>query len=272
MPQPAAYFERIGFRARPRPDLETLRALHLLHPCAIPFENLSTLTGEPVPLEIDALEDKLIHRRRGGYCFEQNALFKAVLESIGFTVVPLAARVVWNEDRGHVNPRTHMALLVEVSGSRFLCDVGFGGATLTAPLTFETGVVQTTPHEPFRIEQSGGVYVLEVQLGTEWRRAYEFDLQPQQPIDYEAMNHFVATHPSSHFRHHLMAARPDAAGRYALAGNELNRYQGGVAVERRSLRSAGALAEALDRVFGISLTVGPELDAALERIARSAEE
>ena len=266
-----AYFQRIGFRSKPGPDLDTLRTLHLLHPSAIPFENLSTLIGEPVRLELDALEDKLIERRRGGYCFEQNTLFQAVLESIGFEVLPLAARVVWNQERGLVNPRTHMALLVDVDGASYLCDVGFGGATLTAPLAFEPGVVQQTPHEPFRVEQTGTGYALAVNLGSQWRTAYEFDLQPQQAIDYEAMNYFVATHPSSHFRHMLMAGRPDAEGRYALGGTVLSRYRTGKPMERQTLASADALAETLENSFGISLPPGPELRSALERIAGTRE-
>ena len=90
-----AYFRRIGFDGRPAADLATLAALHRLHPIAIPFENLSVLLREPIPLDIAALEEKLVARRRGGYCFEQNRLFADVLTSIGFEVVALAARVVW---------------------------------------------------------------------------------------------------------------------------------------------------------------------------------
>jgi N-hydroxyarylamine O-acetyltransferase len=266
-----AYLDRIGFAAEPKRDLETLRALHRLHPFAIPFENLSTLAGDPVSLEIDAIVEKLIRQRRGGYCFEQNTLLQTVLEILGFDVLPLAARVTWNRSTGHVNPRTHMVLLVSVAERQFLCDVGFGGATLTAPLEFSPGVIQETPHEPFRIRQSHQEFVLEVRLGEEWRAAYEFDLQPQQPIDYEAMNHFVQTHPSSHFRHVLMAGRPDAQGRYAIGGNELSRYEKGELVERRRLESVAALAGALREQFGIDVPSSPGLNAALESITAAAE-
>lgn len=266
-----AYFERIGFRAEAQPDLETLQALHRLHPLSIPFENLSTLAGDPVSLQIDAIVEKLVQQQRGGYCFEQNTLLQAVLEAVGYDVVPLAARVIWNQDAGHLNPRTHMVLLAAVSDRQYLCDVGFGGATLTAPLEFKPGVIQQTLHERFRIRQSGEVFVLEVELGPDWRPAYEFDLQPQQPIDYEAMNHFVQTHPSSHFRHMLMAGRPDSTGRTALGDNELSRYESGKLIDRRRLKSVDALAAVLRERFGISLPASPELFSALERIAESAE-
>ncbi|HEY5667480.1 MAG TPA: arylamine N-acetyltransferase [Gammaproteobacteria bacterium] len=263
--------ERIGFTAEPKRDLETLRALHRLHPFAIPFENLSTLAGDPVSLDIDSIAEKLIRQRRGGYCFEQNTLLQTVLETLGFDVLPLAARVVWNQSTGQVNPRTHMVLLVSVADRQFLCDVGFGGATLTAPLEFSPGIIQQTPHEPFRIRQSGDEFVLEVRLGGEWRPAYEFDLQPQQPIDYEAMNHFVQTHPSSHFRYALMAGRPDSRGRHAIGGNELSRYENGELVERRRLESVDALASALRERFGIEAPSSPGLDSALESVAASTE-
>jgi N-hydroxyarylamine O-acetyltransferase len=266
------YFERIGFRGDPKPDLKTLTALHWLHPIAIPFENLNTLLGERVRLDEASLIDKLIHRRRGGYCFEQNSLFRFVLETIGFELTPIAARVVWNADKNYNNPRTHMAMIVDIAGERFLCDVGFGGVTLTAPLAFESGVVQATPHEPFRILTSGELFTLEVQVKTGWRAAYEFDLQPQQAIDYEAMNYYVATHPDSHFRYHLMAARPYAGGRFSLGGNQFSRFERGLATEKRPIQSGKALEALLKRDFQLTLPDHPDLGPLLERVASARSE
>ena len=243
-----------------------MRALHRLHPQAIAFENLSTLRGEPVALDIEALHDKLVRQRRGGYCFEQNTLFAHVLEEIGFTVVPLAARVVWNRERGYVNPRTHMALLVGAGGSEYLCDVGFGGATLTAPLIFEPGIEQQTPHEIFIINKLEDIFRVDVKFSEGWRPAFEFDLQPQLAVDYAAMNHYVQTWPDSPFRRVLMAGRPDATGRWALGGNELSRYEGGRLVERRRITSASDLKSLLTNEFRITLAPDPGLDSALERV------
>lgn len=261
------YLDRIGMRGRPRPDLATLQALHRLHPAAIPFENLSTLLGEPVGLETEAIEDKLIHRRRGGYCFEHNALFQAALEAIGFELVPLAARVVWNRDQGYENPRTHMALLVSIGTTRYLCDVGFGGATLTAPLAFVPAREQPTPHEPFKINVIDDLFELSVNFCGDWRAAYEFDLQPQRAADYEAMNHFVQTWPGSHFRKRLMVARPVDGGRLALGGNQFSRYRSGRLAEKRSIASSAALETLLTQEFGIELPADPRLDGLLAGIA-----
>jgi N-hydroxyarylamine O-acetyltransferase len=262
------YLDRIGLRGRLGPDLATLEALHRLHPAAIPFENLSTLLGEPVRLEPEAIEDKLIRRRRGGYCFEHNALFRSVLEALGFELVPLAASVVWNRDQGYENPRTHMALLVSVGTTRYLCDVGFGAATLTSPLDFAPGRAQTTPHEIFKINMIGDLFELSINFSGAWRAAYQFDLQPQRAVDYEAMNHFVQTWPDSHFRSRLMAARPIEGGRLALGGNEFSRYRAGRLADRRSIVSSTVLKSLLTDEFGIELPADERLDGLLERIAR----
>ena len=129
-----SYFARIGHDGPRAPTLETLRELQRKHPLAIPFENLDTLSGTPVRLDLESLERKLVRGRRGGYCFEQNLLLKHVLTRLGFDVVALAARVVWERPAGEPRPRSHMVLLVSLGGRRYLCDVGFGGLTPTGPI------------------------------------------------------------------------------------------------------------------------------------------
>lgn len=261
------YFARIGYAGSPRADLETLETLHRLHPMSIPFENLSTLLREPVRLDPAALEDKLVRRRRGGYCFEQNTLFMHVLGALGFSMTPLAARVIWNQDVPRPNPRTHMALLIRVGTQRFLCDVGFGAATLTAPLRFEPGIEQETPHEIYRIVESDDLFELQMWSRSAWRGVYRFDLQPQETVDYEAMSHFVETHPDSIFLTTLMACRPDATGRFTLRNSEFARYVGGLAVERRTIPTGAALEAVLKKEFAIELPDHPDRRALLERVA-----
>src|SRR5262245_29294384 len=111
------YFERIGYTGDREPSLETLQQLHVRHTQRIPFENLDSFLGRPVHLDLPSLVLKLIHERRGGYCFEHNLLFGHVLRALGFRVTDLAARVLWNRPQGAVTPRGHMLLLVEVEGS-----------------------------------------------------------------------------------------------------------------------------------------------------------
>src|SRR5712691_950806 len=102
-----SYFGRIGYSAGWAPRLESLQALHRLHPAAITFENLDPLMKRPVRLELHALISKLVNQERGGYCYEQNTLFATVLRTLGYSVSTLAARVLWNAPEGVVRPRTH---------------------------------------------------------------------------------------------------------------------------------------------------------------------
>jgi N-hydroxyarylamine O-acetyltransferase len=261
-----AYFKRIGLRAKAAADVATLTQLHRLHPMAIPFENLSTLLREPIPLDLPALEEKLVVRRRGGYCFEHNRLFAEVLRTLGFEVGCLAARVVWNRRASAPGPRTHMVLRVRAGGHDYICDVGFGGLTLTGPLRLTPDIEPAPPHVVFRMEAHGDELELEARIGEEWRGLYRFDLQEQLPIDFEVLNHFVATHPSSHFLTTLIAARRTAEGRYALANNELTVYRG-TAKDERKLRSAEEIARVLTESFAIELPHGAALDSVLASVA-----
>lgn len=262
-----AYLRRVDFRGRAKADLATLRELHRCHPRAIPFENLSTLLGEPVPLDIDALHDKLVRTGRGGYCFEQNALFAAVLETLGFEVATLAARVSWHREADDIGGRTHMLMRVRVAGQDYLCDVGFGGLTLNMPLLLAVDIEQSAPQERFRVVmRDDGDYELCVELGKVWQSMYRFDLQLQRPSDYEIMNHYVSTHSTSPFIANLMAARRTAVGRYALNNTRLATYRGAGPGEFRQLKSVSELRTALSQELQIVLPARSGVDTALARI------
>jgi N-hydroxyarylamine O-acetyltransferase len=137
-----AYLRRIGYAGGLEPSRATLEALHLAHATAIPFENLDILLGRPIRLDLASLQAKLVRGGRGGYCFEQNLLFAAVLEHLGFALTRLAARVRLRADR--VNPRTHMTLAVAVEGERVLADVGFGVEGLLLPVPIDGAESPTT--------------------------------------------------------------------------------------------------------------------------------
>lgn len=149
------YLRRIGFEGRPGPDLATLARLQALHVAAIPFENLAALSGEPIRLDVESLQAKLLQPGRGGWCFEQNLLFSHALEAIGFDVRRLAARVRWNVPDHVVTARSHMLLRVILPEGDWIADVGFGGLTLTAPLRLVPDLEQATPHEPHRLRHRG---------------------------------------------------------------------------------------------------------------------
>src|SRR3954468_20653067 len=118
------YFKRLGDTGDRAPTLATLARLQYAHATAIPFENLDIHLGRPIRIDLESVTEKLVDHQRGGYCFEQNALFAAVLESLGFPVTRLAARVRLGRP-GTITARTHMLLAVEADGRRWISDVGF---------------------------------------------------------------------------------------------------------------------------------------------------
>lgn len=261
-----AYFQRIGYDGPRKPTLETLRALHLLQPQAIAFENLDPLLKRPVRLDSASLEKKLLHDGRGGYCYEQNLLFAHVLRAIGFTVTELAARVLWNVPAGVNTPRVHMLLLVEIGGKRYLTDVGFGGNVLTAPLLLDSIDEQATPHEPFQVHKTGDGFGLQFKMRGDWVKLYRFDLSEQLLPDHEQGNWFVSTHPNSIFVNGIIAARAEPDRRYALANNVLAVHRLKGETEKRVLRTVPELRDALTDLFKLRLAGLEGLDAALNRV------
>jgi N-hydroxyarylamine O-acetyltransferase len=246
-----AYCARIGYSGPREATLVALRGIVLGHASAIPFENLDVLLERGVSLDAPALADKLVARRRGGYCFEHNTLLLAALRRLGFRAEGLAARVVWNQPADFVGPRTHMLLRVELPEGPHIADVGFGGLTPTAPLALQAGIAQATPHETFRLVAAERGFTLEAQRGGEWQSLYRFTLDAQAPVDYEVANWFTATHPRSLFRNHLMAARATAEGHHTLFnGRFAIRHRDGTG-ERRQIRDAADLAQVLADHFGI---------------------
>jgi N-hydroxyarylamine O-acetyltransferase len=264
-----AYFERIGCTGPRSVSAGTLAAIHLQHPRTIPFENLNPWLRWPVRLDVSSLEQKLVHDRRGGFCYEHNLLLSHVLQRLGFRVRWLAARVLLNVPEGTVRPRSHMLLLIDLDDCHYVADVGFGGLTLTAPLRLQVDVEQSTPHETFRLIAAGEGFLMQAKIGSSWRSLYAFDLQEQVLADYEVVSWYLCNNPSSHFVTGLVAARPDRDCRYALRGNELAVHQVNGNTDRRLLTSTGELRSTLEETFRVTLPHGPELQAALAReIAR----
>jgi N-hydroxyarylamine O-acetyltransferase len=265
-----AYFQRIGYTG-PRADaasLEILAAIHRLHPSAIAFETIDALLKRPIILTTAALEQKLLHGGRGGWCFEQNLLLGRVLQSLGFGITGLAARVLWNRPDGELRARTHMLLLVEgCAGGPYIADVGFGGLTLTGPLRLVPDVEQATPHEVFRLRHDPeGTYILQVLLGDAWKPMYSFDLQPQALIDYEVWNWHLCHHPESPFINNLMVARVTPERRYGLFNNRLSVHQLRGGSEQTLLTTAAELRKTLAGPFNIQLPEDPELEVHLQRL------
>lgn len=267
-----AYFERIGYEGPQTATEQTLRTLHELHPQAIPFENLNPFLGIPVNLDHESLYQKLIHDGRGGYCFEHNLLFKHILETLGFRVKSLAARVLWNVPEGEITARGHMLLLVEVKGKTYISDVGFGGSTLTSPLLLEKDRIQETPHESHRlIESKNGDYILQSMIKEEWKSLYRFDLQEHFLADYKVTNWYLSNHPESHFVTGLIAARPEPGRRYTLRNNRFSLHNLNGETEKKEINTVSELRRTLEKHFLITLSDKKGIDEALGKLIGKAK-
>ena len=214
-----AYLARIGYEGERTPSVATLTALHLAHATHIPFENLDVLLGQRILLDTESLQAKLVVAKRGGYCFEQNTLFGAALEALGFPVTLLLARVRYRTNT--VLPRTHLLLRVEVEGASWIADVGFGAEGLVQPLPL--GVDQVYQHGAwqYRLTQEGGLWVLQSISDGDWKDLYAFTLEPQFPVDIEVSNHYTSTHPETRFKKLLTAQLPDLTQRLFLRNHTL---------------------------------------------------
>ena len=251
-----AYCRRIRYTGPREPTLAVLAAVCAAHTAAIPFENLDPLLARAPLLAPAALQAKLVEQRRGGYCYEQNALLRLVLLEFGLQVTSLAARVVWMAAPGAaLRARSHMLLTVTLPDApqdAFLVDVGFGGHLLGAPLRFQPGLVQRTPGGTERITEDAGVYRLEAQLPAGWTPVYQFTLEPHLPVDYEPLNWFTGTHPGSIFCHNLRLERLTADCRAGLLNDKLTLRTPDGAVRTRRIATADDLASVLDEVFDIA--------------------
>jgi N-hydroxyarylamine O-acetyltransferase len=248
----AAYLARLGLASAPSATADGLAALHLAHATHIPFENIDVLLGRPIRLDLASLQQKLIHDRRGGYCFEQNLLFARVLEAVGFPVTRLAARVRYRANR--VLARTHMLLRVEADGGSWLADVGFGGSGPLTALRLVPGVEQRQFLWTYRLVEDGGVWVLQARTPAGWQDYYAFTLERQELIDYDVANYYVSTHPDSPFTRSLVAQRPTPEARYLLRNRELT-IETATGSEIRTVTDA-ELPDLLARLFGLSVPPG----------------
>ncbi len=264
-----AYFERIGYSGPVEPTLEVLRALHQLHPAAIPFEAIDVLLGRRIDLSRGAVDAKLIDRRRGGYCFEQNGLFARVLETIGFEVDGLAAHVRWMAGPGTaLPPLTHRVLRVKIEGRPWLADVGFGSAVPTAPLRLDVREPQPTTHDCYQVVPLGQQLLLRALVDGQWRPVYSIGAEPLLDSHYEMANWYTSTHPDSHFRKRLIVTRTTPEARHILANGRLTIRRPGEPADKRFL-DAGQILETLETIF--KLPVEPDWLGVARRAAEAAE-
>lgn len=246
----SAYFARIGYSGPRAPSLGLLRELHARHPARIAFECLDPFLGRLVSLDPEAITDKLVGSRRGGYCHEHNGLFYDVLAQLGFRVTAHGGRVLWM-DPARDAPLTHRLTLVDLPEGRFVADVGFGGQSATAPLLLEPGLVQPTSHGTYRVMCTGENFEVQMELPDRWAPMYRFRLDVQSPIDFVVANWYTSTHPRSRFTQNLIASRVVGDMRVNLHNKEFSVRQADGRTTDRALAGADDLERVLHDIFDI---------------------
>jgi N-hydroxyarylamine O-acetyltransferase len=265
------YLQRLGYDTPPAPTLQTLQDLQLRHVCSFAFENLSSLIRLPVPIDLPSVEQKVLLDGRGGYCYELNQMFLALLQELGFEARGITGRVVMGGPPDARTARTHRLSLVTLDGVRYITDVGFGGMVPSSPLQLDTEAVQATAHEPYRLTFDGqGSYTLWAQVAEEWRGLYVFDLQVQADIDYEIGNWYVSTHPKSVFVGQLKVARLAPGKRHTLNNAHYAIHSLDRPSVKRSLGSADEVVQVLTETFGIRVPDTATLRQTLDGLVQAA--
>jgi N-hydroxyarylamine O-acetyltransferase len=266
-----AYFDRIGYGGDACATLPVLQDLHWRHVSSIPFENLDVLLGRKIDLDPAGIAAKLVTARRGGYCFEQNGLFLAILRQIGFKAEAMSARVWWGKKDGILPQRSHMTLKVDVGSEVYLSDVGFGGLTPVAPLRWEMDTPQHTSHETYRLSpladpRAPGEIALQAEIEGAWQTVYSFLPQAVDPADFGMANWYVSTHPDSFFTQAMIAARPFSGGRHVLQDGRSTIRGRDRQENARQLRDRADLARVLAEGFSLELAEA-EIDLLWGRLA-----
>jgi N-hydroxyarylamine O-acetyltransferase len=246
-----AYLKRIGYAGSLRPTPDTLRALHRSHLMTVPFENLDIHLGRAIILDEEALFEKIVRRRRGGFCYELNGLFASLLRELGFDVTLLSAGVA--RSSGGSGPEfDHLALLVKFQ-ERWLADVGFGDSFIE-PLRLDDPGEQLQQGSAYRITRSDGFRRLSRREGESmWHDLYRFTLLPHKLEDFNGMCDYHQTSPQSHFTRSRICSLATEEGRISLTDTQLIRTTGKERQEQ-SLSSAEEYDRMLRNHFGITIT------------------
>jgi N-hydroxyarylamine O-acetyltransferase len=249
-----AYLARIRYSGPRTPAYDTLAAILRDHVANIPFESFDVLLGRPIRLDPEGLQDKIVTAGRGGYCFEHASLLHAALEVIGFSPVRHASRVLLFEPR-HESVRQHMFLTVAIGGATYVIDPGFGPFACPEPIPIDgTPVPAGAPTH--RLARDGNDWFLYVTHEGREVQGWVSKMEEEYPVDFEMMNHYIATHPASFFTHNILASAATSEGRVNVMNQSVNVIRNGVS-ETMQLPDRKALRSLVAQHFGFDL---PELE------------
>src|SRR5215467_4106606 len=250
-----AWLRRIGYNGSLQPTLSILHQLILAHSHAIAYESLDIMLGRTPRLDLLSLQRKMIIGGRGGYCLEQNMLFREGLRSLGYNITSLQGRVVRGMAIDAPRPAIHMLLQINLPEGPYLADVGFGNLAPTAALLLRPGVEQETPHETMRFIDVGGELTLQSRLRNAWEHIYRVIPYPRYDAEYEITNWYTGTHPDAPYQTNIIAARPGAnRARLTMFNARVTVRHASGEVERRFLRDEQEFRSVLKNEFGLNMS------------------
>jgi N-hydroxyarylamine O-acetyltransferase len=250
-----AWLKRIGYSGPTRPTLETLNGLILAHSHSIAYETLDIMLGRPPKLDVATLQSKMINGKRGGYCFEQNMLFRAGLRSLGYQITSLQGRVIRGLAIDAPRPAIHMLLQVKLPEGVYLADVGFGNLAPTCALRLEQQTEQETPHEVMRFVDVGGELTLQARLKHGWEHIYRVIPYPRYDGEYEITNWYTATHPETPYQGNIIVAKPGPnRTRITMYNARITVRDADGLAEKRWLTSPSEFRDALRGEFALNLS------------------
>ena len=227
--------------------LEKLQRNHIL---TVPYENLDILNGIPISLDAEALFEKIVTNRRGGYCFELNGALTALLRDLGFEVHAYLARFLKNEQE--IPVRRHRVVVVLCEGERYVCEVGIGQYAPRVPLRLCEGLEQSDGYTSYKFKKEPFLgWVLYEKHGEEWRQYYAFTEEEQLEKDFIQPSFYCEKHPDSPFHRDVMVAIKTPVGRRAVNGRDYKVFEGDGLAEIEENVTDERLYELLSTYFGI---------------------
>jgi N-hydroxyarylamine O-acetyltransferase len=244
-----AYLQRIDYQGSLTPDIDLLRSLHRAHLFTVPFENLDIHLGREIVCDEGRILRKIVNEKRGGFCYELNGAFAALLRALGFRVTLLSCRVA--RQSGTYGPEfDHLTLRVDLD-EPWLADVGFGDCFLE-PLRLASRMEQEQIGRIYRLRSIDAVFELEVMAEGGWKKEYGFTLQPRELSDFAGMCHYHQTSPKSHFTRQRICSLATPEGRITLSDEKLIETRGASRLET-SLSGDHERQAKLRELFGVVL-------------------
>lgn len=253
IPDVAAYLERLGCRETPTICPNFLDQLVHIHQCSIVFENLDIIEKRTaISLHTADLYEKIIQQKRGGYCFELNALFTRFLKALGFDAYGCMCRIIRKKD--FLPPMLHRAVLVNIGETLYFCDVGYGGPSAACALPVADGSTKTACGETFQISRRDAYWwcISRITSCGETEDVMLFTTQPQDEVDFVTMNYYCSTSPDSVFTQQYYVNVRTPKGNKHIMGNEFAIEEDGLTASRL-IASEEERKEILRREFSLFL-------------------